>query len=222
MKGESIGWMPPPPEDLAMEAINALFPKKEPRPPPRTLADDLPVGISDPGIPPPPLKLPEPTVLVKERAADELVPAFSKTWRASLNDLMRCPWIAQRLVARSPHLSISAAQALLRGTLQDPFGFFQMSEHAILAARYLRDSFLPPHVEMMFLLHTDRGPEGGHIKGSQGEKDAVQLLRGLRDWAKHQGASAITRMSDVNDLPPSVIVQELKGQRRDEVWMAIE
>ena len=204
-----------------MAAINALFPPKPPRPPPRTLADGLPEGISDPGVPPPPLKLPEPTVLVKERAPDELVPAFARTWRVNLNDLPNLAWVVGRLVARCPHLNEAAAQGLLRGYMMDATCFFQMSDKSIAVARLVRDSFLPLHVEVNFILHNDHGPEGGHIKGSQGEKDAIYLLRLIREWARHQRAMSVTRISDVSDLPPGVLVKDGGCERRDEVWLPL-
>ena len=221
MKSPSLGNLGPPPDDLAMEAINALFPEKPPRPKPRTLYDDLPEGITDGDPPPPPLKVPEPVVLFKEREADELVPAFGKVRRVSFNDLMQHSWMIERLVARCPHLTPAQAQSHVRGYLYDPHNFLQMTDNAIACARYVRDSFTPPQVELMFVLHRDIGPEGGNIKGSQGERDAVQLVRAIRDWGKLKGASAMCRLNMVSDLPAGVFVQECKGQRRDEVWIPL-
>ena len=219
MKSESLGYGPPPPEEDAMAAINALFPKKPERPPPRTLYDDLPDGISDPGVAPV-LKVPEPTVLVKEREADELVPAFAKLRRVGFNDVMQHSWMIERLLARCPHLSPAQAQSQIRGYMYDQTAFLQMTDNAIAAAKFVRDSFLPPHVEVLFVLHRDIGPEGGNIRGSQGEKDAVQLLRAIRDWGKLSHAQEMTRITDVCDLSPGAVIKDLfSSERREDVWL---
>lgn len=223
MKGESIGFRPPPPDDLAMEAINALFPSRPERPKPPTMYDRLAEGMTEEERPRQVLAVPDPVVLFKERQPDELAPAFTRTWRVGLNDMPRLGWVIERMIARCPHLMPPACEGVLRGLMLEPACFFQMTDNAIASARFVHhDAIARPYVEVLFALHTDIGPEGGGIRGSQGEKDAIQLLRLIRDWGKLQGAVEVRRLNAVSDLSASILTKDLQNAaRRDEVWLPL-
>jgi hypothetical protein len=225
MKSESIPYREPPPDDLAREVYEALFPPRRVYPPPKTLYDGLEPGMTDAD---PPvvtgLKLPPPMVLEKPRAADEVVPAFTRLWRVGLNDLMHLGWVNERLMRRNPHVP----PHMWHGTLiayatTDNSVFFQRSEHAVALARFVQDVFAPPFVEALFVLHQDQGPEGGSIKGSPGENDAIALVRAMRNWGKLKGAVEIRRLNDFNDVPPVRWMDTFKGTagRREEVRIEI-
>lgn len=215
-------WQDPPPEDLAREVWDELFPpeKRKPRPPPKTLYDNLPEGITEEDMPVAGLRKPDPLVFYKERPADETIPAATRLWRVSLNDLHHMGWLIERLMARSPHVPAHAWQGTLM-TLMSSGYFFQRSERAVALARFVNEPWNPPFVEPLFILHQDLGSEGGSQRGSQGEKDCIALVRAMREWGKHQGAQELRRLNAFSDLPPSVFVNDLRGDKREEAWLQI-
>ena len=77
-------------------------------------------------------------------------------------------------------------------------------------------------IDFLVILHRDRGTEGGNIKGSPGERQAIALVQAMRDWGKMQRAIELRRLNECSDLPGNVLVRELTCQRREEVWLAIK
>jgi hypothetical protein len=223
MRGESMPQLhaAPPPEDLAKEVYDALFPPRPPRPPPRTLYDDLEPGITDATPPVEGLKLPEPLVLVKERSPDELVPAATRLWRVGLNDLAHLGWLIERLMRRCPHTQPHTWQGTLMTYAADNFMFFQRSERAVGLATLAIGPFYPTFVEVLFLFHTDLGPEGGSLRGSQGEKDCIAIVRAMQQWGKRMGAVEVRRLNALSDMATGSFTNDLRGDKRDEAWIAI-
>jgi hypothetical protein len=219
-QNKRLGWRDPPPADLAKEVYDALFPPRPERPPVRTLADNLPEGITDGDPVMPGLKKPEPLVFYKERQPDELVPAATRLWRVGLNDLPQLGWLIERLMRKCPHVPPHTWQTTLVSFMHDN-SFFQRSPNAVGLARFVNDVFAPPHVEVLFLFHTDLGPEGGSQRNSQGEKDAIAIVRAMREWGRHQGATEVRRLNELSDMPTSVFTNDLRGEKRDEAWIAI-
>lgn len=219
--GQSLGWRDPPPEDLSKEVYDTLFPPRPERPKPRTLYDDLPEGLTEVDNPIIGLKKPEPLELYKPRQPDELVPAMTRLWRVSLNDLAHLGWLIERLMVRSPHIQPHMWQGTLMSYMADNAYFFQRSERAVGLARLTSGPFHPTYVEPLFLLHQDLGTEGGSQRNSQGEKDAVAITRAMREWGRHQGATQMRRLNYFSDLSPSVFVNDLKAERREDVWLMI-
>ena len=154
------------------------------------MADKLPEGISeDANAPrPEPLKLPEPTVLIKPRQPDEEVPAFAATTRVSLADQPGLTWLVARLSEYFPQIPPSSWYPRLRAFAMDSAYFFMRSDNAVLLATIARDPLdSKPWVWPLFLIEKERGPEGGHLFGSQAEKDSIALMRELGRWGQHQG-----------------------------------
>lgn len=205
------GYKPPPPEDLAEAAESVL-------PPPRE--DTHPEGMSDPGVPPAPLKLPEPMVPKKERPPDELVPAFTQITRVGLGDMPGLQWVIERLDARFPSTP-NYWHALLHSCLNNDQFFFRRGERAVALATMFNEPFGPRHVRVYFVFHQDVGPQGGSIRNSQGEKEALALVRAMRDWGQRQGAVEIKYLNHCSDVPAHIWVKELKAERYEEVFLPI-
>lgn len=214
---KSIPYGPPPPEDQRREARTIL-----PPPPPyvRTLADRLPDGLSDPGVPPLPIQLGEPLVLVKPREPQE--PAFGKVTRVGLGDDAHLVWMAERLVVQYPRVQAAKWVALLRQYINQNEVFFRKTDRAAILAEANSNNLMGEYVQVVFVLHKDLGPEGGNIKGSQGEREAMTLVREMRNWAKLKGAAEIVGLNEFSDLPPGVYVKEFRAERRETVWMSLK
>jgi hypothetical protein len=209
-----------PPKELADEVERALF--GDPKPPPPEMADSLPEGMTDDGVerqtPDQVLKLPEPTVFNRPRAADEEIPAFVNVSRVTLADQPKLTWLVARLLHRFPHVVGMDWFARLRAFMMDNAYFFMKTENAVLLATTARDPFAAyPYVWPIFLLERERGPEGGHLKDSQSEKDSIALMRELMRWGKHHRATEIRCISGigVSDLPMGVLVNTLRADRFD-------
>lgn len=194
-----------------------------PEPPPyvRTLADDLPDGLSDPGVAPPPLRYPPPATWLTQRLPPQ-EPAFGRLTRVGFGDIPQLGWVVERLAQRYPQLSPNGWLTRLRGFMNTNEHFFMKAERAVALAQVVRDAFGLLYVEPLFIFHRDRGPEGGNLKGSEGERDAAALVRAMRNWARQQRATSLRRMTECSDLPPGYIVKELGGERRDEVSIPLK
>ena len=209
-----------PGEDVPKEVYEAIFgPPKPPRPPPRTLWDNLQPGMTDTAPPLEPLKKPEPLVLIKPRQPDEEIPAFGKVTRVMLGDLalLLSGGLLARLIETFPDINPTSWSSFLGVLTNDRNCFFRKTERAIAMAVVTSDGFTrTSYVRLVFLFHQDRGPEGGSVGNSQGEKEAIQLLRELRLWAKQIGASEISGLNHNADIPPSVISNYLRGTQMRE------
>ena len=189
------------------------------------MADDLPEGVSEePQAPPEPLKMPEPTVLIKPRQPDEEVPAFGAITRVSLADQPSLTWLVARLTEYFPGIPVASWYPRMRAFAMDSSYFFSRTDHAVLLATLARDPLdAKAWAWPLFLIEKERGPEGGHLGGSQAEKDAIQLMRELARWGQHQGASEIRWIATVGrtDLPMNVYIQNLRAEKREELVIKI-
>ena len=170
------------------------------------------------------LKLPEPTVLIKPRQPDEEIPAFGAIRRVTYADQPQLTWVAARLTARSPTMAPDKWFNMLRGFMTNSAYFFQMSDHAVLLGQIaLAPMSGRRFVAPLFLFEKERGAEGGHIGGSQSEKDALGLMRELASWGRHQGADEIRWIDGggMFDLPIGVVTHRLGAEKRDEIVVRI-
>jgi hypothetical protein len=123
---------------------------------------------------------------------------------------------------RCPHVQAHTWAGTLLSYMNDNGYFFQRSERAVGLARFVSGPFSAPHVEVLFLFHTDLGSEGGSQRGSQGEKDCIALVRAMMAWGRHQGAGEVRRLNALTDLSASVFMNDLKtAEKRDDVSAGI-
>jgi len=200
-------------------------PKRE-YPAARTLYDNLPAGITETGSDKPPesavLALPEATVLVRERPADETTPALSRTRRFTLADVSTFAWLFERLAAKFPGVLPQSWAGRLTGYSSDSSYFFQRTERAVGLAMAVREPLgTEIYVLPLFILHTDVGPEGGSLHNSKGERDAIHLLNEMALWGKRQGANEVRKIGAQCELPPGRLVERHKCEKRDEIFLRI-
>jgi hypothetical protein len=137
------------------------------------------------------------------------------------------PWLIDRLKQEFPHVPHPTWLGRLRGFTTDNSYLFVCSERAVLLATVARDPFATrPYVLPLFLFHTTRGPEGGNLAGSDGEREAIGLLREAARWGKQMGASELRHVAEHSDVPAGSIMHLLQAQwlhaeRRDEIVLVI-
>lgn len=171
------------------------------------------------------IKLPEPVVLIKEREADELAPAFGDTRRVSRGDLARllAGWLHARLVESFPNIASGAWIRQLGAMTDVSTVFFRQSERAVLFAMIVQNTLFStkPIVICHFLFHQDLGPEGGSQRESEGEKQALLLAREVRNWARQLGAVEVTGFEEHCDLPWSRLNGRFIMEKQERILMKV-
>lgn len=160
------------------------------------------------GEPPPPLKLPEPVVFVKERQPDEEIPAFGRITRVNIGDInMLLSKFLSRLIEAFPDINAQSWSSYLAAMTHDQTAFFRKTEEAVICAVSLRMPFENAiYVRLAFLFHRNA------------DNEALALMRELRDWARPLGAKEILGLNRHCDLTPAVLTNRLRHvERREEL-----
>lgn len=194
----------PGPDPELQRMVRQALGLKDPKP------DMHPEGLSDMGTMPE-LKMPPPTVLVKERPADELEPAFGDIERVTQASLMKMVplWLGKRLSEEWPRIPPAAWYQRLWPYMQESGYFFRQSRHEGCALAYMtRDQF------------SDKGFISVVFNVGR-EADCYQLFRDMIRWGKTFGTPEI-RHIEHTDVKPGKLA-ELQGfERREEFLVKVK
>lgn len=194
----------PGPDPELQRMVRHALGLKDPKP------DTHPEGLTDMGTMPE-LKMPPPTVLVKERPPDELEPAFGDIERVTQAALMRMlpQWLAVRLSKEWPRIPPAAWHKRLWPFMAEASYFFRQSRYEGCALAYVtHDQFGDTgFIEVVFNVGR--------------EADCYQLFRDMIRWGKTFGTPEIRHIEHC-DVKPGKLA-ELQGfERREEFIVKVK